>query len=136
MNNEQNAKRRLPVGTSDFRNLRENGDHYIDKTMSYHDLAGEPERVYHALVLGMLVWLSGRYKIRSNRESGHGRYDLMLTPMDPQRQGIIIEFKRLDDGDGKKGKRRLRRMPWKMPCDRSKTGVMPRNWRRRGYGTF
>ncbi len=63
--------------------------------MSYHDFSGVPEKVYHALVLGMLVWMSGRYDIRSNRESGYGRYDLMLKPKDVSRQGIIIEFKKV-----------------------------------------
>ena len=67
--------------------------------MSYHDLGGEPEKVYHALVLGMMVWLSGRYTIRSNRESGYGRYDLMLTPNDPAKIGIIIEFKCVYDSE-------------------------------------
>jgi hypothetical protein len=88
----------------------ENGDAYlfermlrivVTQVMSYHDLGSEPERVYHALVLGMLVWMSGKYKIRSNRESGYGRYDLMLKPLDPQGQGIIIEFKRLDEDEKK-----------------------------------
>ena len=41
----------------------------------------------------MLVWLSGRYGIRSNRESGYGCYDLALTLIDPGKQGIIMEFK-------------------------------------------
>ena len=69
------------------------------QVMSYHDLSGEPEKVYHALVLGMLVWLSGKYEIRSNRESGYGRYDLMLKPLDLKKQGIIIEFKQVDEED-------------------------------------
>jgi len=64
--------------------------------MSYHDLGDEPEKVYHALVLGMLVRMSDKYEIRSNRESEYGRYDLMLKPVDRSRQGILIEFKRID----------------------------------------
>ena len=64
--------------------------------MSYHDFAGSPEKVYHALVLGMLVWLSNDYEIRSNRESGYGRYDIIFKPKDTDKQGIIIEFKRID----------------------------------------
>ncbi|MDM8521925.1 AAA family ATPase [Desulfococcaceae bacterium HSG8] len=85
----------------------------VMRIMSYHDLAGEPEKVYHALVLGMLVWMSGKYEMRSNRESGYGRYDLMLKPDDPEGQGIIIELKRLDedeeqdaDEDGKRKKKK------------------------------
>ncbi|QTA79784.1 AAA ATPase-like domain-containing protein [Desulfonema limicola] len=69
----------------------------VIQVMSYHDLAGEPEKVYHALVLGMLVWMSFAYEIRSNRESGYGRYDIMMKPKDLSRHGIIIEFKMVDE---------------------------------------
>ena len=68
----------------------------VGQVMSYHDLGDEPEKVYHALVLGMLVWLGGKYDIRSNRESGYGRYDIMLKPKDKEKTGIIIEFKRVE----------------------------------------
>jgi len=64
--------------------------------MSFHDFAGAPEKVYHALVLGMLVWLSDDYEIRSNRESGYGRYDIVFKPKDVSKQGVIIEFKLID----------------------------------------
>lgn len=67
--------------------------------MSYHDFSGSPEKVYHALVLGMLVWLSNDYDIRSNRESGYGRYDIIFQPKDNNRQGIIIEFKLINDDE-------------------------------------
>jgi len=67
--------------------------------MSYHDFAGSPEKVYHALVLGMLVWLSNDYVIRSNRESGYGRYDIIFIPKDTSKQGIIIEFKRIEEDE-------------------------------------
>lgn len=54
----------------------------------------EPERFYHGFVLGLMVELSGRYVLTSNRESGFGRYDVMLEPLHPDRdQGIIMEFK-------------------------------------------
>ena len=54
----------------------------------------EPERFYHGFVLGLLVELRGRYIVRSNRESGFGRYDVMLEPVDPARDdGIVLEFK-------------------------------------------
>ncbi len=56
--------------------------------------ADEPERFYHGFVLGLMVDLSGRYAITSNRESGFGRYDVMLEPKDPHRDdAIILEFK-------------------------------------------
>ncbi len=53
----------------------------------------EPERFYHGLVLGLLVELSGEYVLRSNRESGFGRYDVMLYRKDLTGNAYIIEFK-------------------------------------------
>ena len=53
----------------------------------------EPERFYHGFVLGLLVDLRGRYTITSNQESGFGRYDVLLEPVSPQDNGIILEFK-------------------------------------------
>ena len=52
-----------------------------------------PERFYHGFVLGMIVDLSDRYHIISNRESGFGRYDIMLRPFDKTQDAVIIEFK-------------------------------------------
>lgn len=53
----------------------------------------EPERFYHGFVLGLMVELQGRYRITSNRESGFGRYDIMLEPASHDDSAIIIEFK-------------------------------------------
>lgn len=53
----------------------------------------EPERFYHGFVLGLIVELTGRYTITSNRESGFGRYDVMLEPQNAQDDAIILEFK-------------------------------------------
>lgn len=53
----------------------------------------EPERFYHGFVLGLMVDLAGRYAIISNRESGLGRYDVMLEPLRPEDDAIIMEFK-------------------------------------------
>ena len=52
-----------------------------------------PERFYHGFVLGLLVDLTGRYAVTSNRESGFGRYDVMLEPLNKEEDGIILEFK-------------------------------------------
>lgn len=53
-----------------------------------------PERFYHGFVLGLIVELDGRFEIRSNRESGFGRYDIMLIPFDREKDcAYIIEFK-------------------------------------------
>jgi hypothetical protein len=65
--------------------------------LSYHDTAGdEPEKVYHAFVLGLLTHLMGRYVIRSNRESGYGRYDVLMIPLKPEEPGFIFEFKKVN----------------------------------------
>ena len=53
----------------------------------------EPERFYHGFVLGLMVDLKKRYAITSNRESGFGRYDIILEPLSEQDDAIIIEFK-------------------------------------------
>ena len=53
----------------------------------------EPERFYHGFVLGLMVELTDRYIITSNRESGFGRYDVMLKPRKNDDNAIILEFK-------------------------------------------
>ena len=65
---------------------------------SYFDTGGkpysEPERFYHGFVLGLMVELSDRYTVTSNRESGFGRYDVMLEPRDKVRDdAVILAFK-------------------------------------------
>lgn len=56
-------------------------------------LGDEPERFYHGFVLGLLAELNERYVITSNRESGFGRYDVMLEPRNKEDRAIILEFK-------------------------------------------
>lgn len=68
------------------------------ETFSYFDTGREPsllelERFYHGFVLGLLVDLQGRYSVTSNRESGFGRYDVMLEPLNETDDAIILEFK-------------------------------------------
>ena len=71
-------------------------------TFSYFDTGKrpsgeEPERFYHGFVLGLIVDLQNRYIITSNRESGFGRYDVMLEPRNPQKDdAILLEFKIYD----------------------------------------
>ena len=74
-------------------------------TISYFDSGtkpseeSEPERFYHGFVLGLTVELSERYVITSNRESGFGRYDVMMEPKNETDSAIIIEFKVRDSGE-------------------------------------
>lgn len=57
----------------------------------------EPERFYHGLVLGLLSELYDTYEVKSNRESGYGRYDVMVIPkIDKQKDAMILEFKVCD----------------------------------------
>lgn len=52
-----------------------------------------PERFYHGFVLGLIVELAGKYMVLSNRESGFGRYDVLLEPLDKQSKAFVLEFK-------------------------------------------
>ena len=75
------------------------------ETFSYFDTGKapsleEPERFYHGFVLGLMVELAGRYILTSNRESGFGRYDVMLEPKRAEDNAYIIEFK-VQDTDEK-----------------------------------
>ncbi len=58
-----------------------------------HPSSAEPERFYHGLVLGLIAELGKKYYIRSNRESGFGRYDVMMEPMSAEDTAFILEFK-------------------------------------------
>ena len=59
------------------------------------------ENFYHAFVLGMLVGLKDSYYVKSNRESGFGRYDIMLEPKDKNGNSFVMEFKVLEDEEEK-----------------------------------
>lgn len=83
--------------TGDIVTFRKLFSTFVLTSFSYFDITGQkPERFYHAFVLGMLVSLTSLYEIRSNRESGYGRYDVMLIPHDITKPGIVIEFKKVD----------------------------------------
>ena len=82
-------------------------NHYINRialeTFSFFDTGKGPsasaelERFYHGFVLGLMVDLQDKYHITSNRESGFGRYDIMLEPVEiGQLDAIILEFKVID----------------------------------------
>ena len=57
----------------------------------------QPERFYHGFVLGLLVELRDSYEVKSNRESGYGRYDIMLVPRNNNAgNAVVLEFKVFD----------------------------------------
>ncbi len=78
----------------DVETVQSNLEWILLTAMSYQDPAGaEPEKLYHGLILGLLVHLEERYEVRSNRESGYGRADVLMRPKTPGQPGVVIEFK-------------------------------------------
>ncbi len=74
----------------------------VRQMFSYMDVGeNTAENFYHAFVLGMLVGLKDSYYVNSNRESGTGRYDIMLEPKDKNANSFIMEFKVLEDKEEK-----------------------------------
>ena len=67
---------------------------FVLKVVSFYDTAdNRTEHFYHAFLLGLLARLDSTYLIRSNGESGFGRYDICLIPKDLTRKGIVMEIK-------------------------------------------
>ena len=62
----------------------------------------EPERFYHGFVLGLLVDKAKDYVVKSNRESGYGRYDVVMEPKDVKNTAVVMEFKVFDERHGEK----------------------------------
>ena len=83
----------------DLEEINEYMNRITTETFSFFDTGknasktAEAERFYHGFVLGLLAELRGRYVLTSNRESGFGRYDVMLEPFHKEDNAIIIEFK-------------------------------------------
>lgn len=76
---------------NDMKRLQKAIAEYMDRTISFYDAGAEG--FYHGLTLGLVALMDNHYKIKSNRESGDGRYDISLIPRDNKYPGIIIEFK-------------------------------------------
>ena len=75
----------------DWKRLQNAISEYMERSISYYDTG--TEGFYHGLMLGLVALMDNQYKIRSNRESGEGRYDISLIPRDKKYPGIIMEFK-------------------------------------------
>ena len=71
----------------------------MTKSISFYNAGAEG--FYHGLVLGLIALMDNQYKIKSNRESGDGRYDISLFPKDKEHAGIIMEIKWEKDLDQK-----------------------------------
>ena len=97
----------MNFGESLFRNTMEalkknnidNFEKYLQniilKSASYYD--GKNEDFYHGLILGMTLYLDRDYYVNSNRESGLGRYDVIIEPKNKNNRGYILEFKVVKD---------------------------------------
>lgn len=79
------------IYANDPKKLQQAIAEYMDRSISFYDSAAEG--FYHGLVLGLMALLDDQYKIKSNRESGDGRYDISLIPRDGKHFGIIMELK-------------------------------------------
>ncbi len=77
--------------TNDYKKLQKAIAEYMDKSISFYDSGAEG--FYHGLVLGLIALMDNQYKIKSNRESGDGRYDISLIPREERYPGIIMELK-------------------------------------------
>src|SRR6056297_1265750 len=66
---------------------------FVMGTLSYYDIKSEPENTYHMILLGMFAHLTGGYWILSNRESGKGRFDVLLKAKDKNDYSAVIEIK-------------------------------------------
>ena len=76
---------------NDFDKLQKAISEYIDKSVSFYDAGAEG--FYHGLVLGLIALMDNQYRIKSNRESGDGRYDICMFPRECKYPGIIMELK-------------------------------------------
>ena len=81
--------------TADFDVFEALLSEFVLNSFSFFDTAvDQAEQVYHSFILGLLLNLENRYYLKSNRESGYGRYDIMLIPKAKKDKAIIIEFKK------------------------------------------
>jgi hypothetical protein len=79
--------------TGDAEVLEEQLQAFTANVLSYHDIALRPEQVYHAFVIGLLAALEPSYLVRSNRESGEGRPDVLIQPQTRGKPGAVLELK-------------------------------------------
>ena len=79
------------IYTLNIPKLQKRLETFLLQTVSFHDTANET--FYHGLILGLCAILDNRYKITSNRESGNGRFDIQMLPLDKKLPGILIELK-------------------------------------------
>ena len=79
--------------SGDVTGVQDGLSQYLEKLASLYDTARGKESFYHGFILGMIAILVPEYIVRSNRESGYGRYDLAIVPKEKGRPGCVLEFK-------------------------------------------
>ncbi|MCT4509779.1 MAG: ATP-binding protein [Tepidibacter sp.] len=119
INNEKFNYMLKSLITGDIEIFEEILSEYLIKSASYFDIE-ENEKFYHAFVLGILVALNEEYEVKSNRESGYGRYDIMVIPKDKNKLGVIIEFKKVS---------KRRKETLEIAVDKAITQIKDRNYR-------
>lgn len=75
----------------DTKKLQDGIEEYMKNSISFYDAGAEG--FYHGLVLGLIALMDNQYRIRSNRESGDGRYDICMIPRDNKYPAILMELK-------------------------------------------
>ena len=83
----------------DIETVRDGLSQYIEVLTSSFDAQKGKESFYHGFVLGLTATLTGDYRIRSNRESGFGRYDIAAFPRKAGERGMVIECKQAESED-------------------------------------
>ena len=87
-------KLRRAVLSGDAAALEQQLQAFVTDLLSVHDATRvDPEQVYHAFVVGLLGILEPEHRVRSNRESGEGRPDVLISPRQPGRPGVVLELK-------------------------------------------
>jgi len=86
--------------TGEMTTFKERLGDIMQQTISYYDVAHQPEAFYQGLMIGLTASLDkSKYQLKSNKESGNGRYDIMIIPRDLQQLGIVIELKSVKPAD-------------------------------------
>jgi hypothetical protein len=90
--NLERLTRALLAGHADI--VEEQLQSFVENVLSYHDAGSPgPENLYHGFLLGLLAVMEPEYLVRSNRESGRGRPDVMIRPTQPGKPGVLLELK-------------------------------------------
>ena len=92
---QKKIKRYITYLKNNIDNFEKYLQNIILKSASYYD--GKNEDFYHGLILGMTLYLDRDYYVNSNRESGLGRYDVIIEPKNKNNRGFILEFKVVKD---------------------------------------